>query len=139
MSVTRSHWPYYTPHTLWRCPTSASFLLRRDGWVALMASQGFDDAQPAGDVAAMPRLLSRQTVVVGISDGVVLPPAEQRVPRVQLQASLPAPTNELLAGVRWALLPVKRHAFVTACQGPLKQAPCQLGGSSVKSLQYAGV
>ena len=71
-----------------------------------MASQGFDSAQPAGDVASRPRLLSRQTVVVGISNGVDLPPAEQRVPRVQLQASLPPPADELLASVRWAVVPV---------------------------------
>ena len=76
-------------------------LWRRDGWVALMEAQGFGSAQPAGNVRARPRLLSRQTVVVGVSDGVILPPAEQRVPRVRLQASLPPPTNELLTSVRW--------------------------------------
>lgn len=84
-------------------------LLRRAGWVAVMASQGFASAQPAGDLVSRPRLLSRQTVVVGISDGVILPPAEQRAPRMQLQASLPPPTNELLASVRWALRPITRQ------------------------------
>lgn len=74
-----------------------------------MASQGFDSARPAGDVASRPRLLSRQTVVVGISDGVVLPPAEQRAPRVRLQASLPPPTQDLLASVRWAPVPTARR------------------------------
>ena len=74
-----------------------------------MASQGFGSAQPAGDVKSRPRLLSRQTVVVGISDGIVLPPAAERVPRVQLQASLPPPTQELLASVRCALVVTARH------------------------------
>jgi hypothetical protein len=93
-----------------------SILLRRDGWVALMASLGFDSALPAGDIASRPRLLSRQTVVVGISDGVVLPPAEERAPRVQLQASLPSPTQELLASVRWAFVPIARRDICDQCQ-----------------------
>jgi hypothetical protein len=79
-----------------------------------MAAQGFDSAQPAGNVKARPRLLSRQTVVVGISDGVVLPPADELVPRVQLQASLPAPTQELLACVRWGPRATKGHCRLSS-------------------------
>lgn len=72
----------------------------REGWTALMAEQGFVSAQPAGNVTSRPRLLSRQTVVVGISDGIVRPQAAALVPRVRLQTTLPSPTDQLLASFR---------------------------------------
>lgn len=72
----------------------------REGWVALMAEQGFAAAQLAGDLGNRPRLLSRQTVVVGASDGIILPTAAAAAPRVRLAATLPLPTEQLLFGFR---------------------------------------
>lgn len=68
--------------------------------MALMAEQGFVSAQPAGNLGGRPRLLSRQTVVVGASDGVVLPAAAAAVPRLRLAATLPVPTEQLLSSFR---------------------------------------
>ena len=69
--------------------------------MALMEEQGFTDSAPAGVLAGRPRLLGRQTVVVGASDGVVLPAAAAAVPRVRLAHSLPMPTDQLLSSFRW--------------------------------------
>ncbi len=46
-------------------------LISRAGWVALLEAQGFHSCVVAGSAAAAPPLLARQSVVVGVSDGVV--------------------------------------------------------------------
>lgn len=43
----------------------------RGDWKALLSSQGFGRVVAAGESTASPRLLSRQTVVAGLSDGAV--------------------------------------------------------------------
>lgn len=83
-----------------------------------MADQGFRSAQQAGDVSSRPRLLSRQTVVVGISDGVIRPSATALVPRVRLQTTLPPPTQQLLASFRWVAEPIPASAM--RCAGSVR-------------------
>ena len=50
---------------------AGSPLISRRSWVALMEAQGFHSVTVAGESAAPPPLLARQSVVVGVSDGVV--------------------------------------------------------------------
>ena len=46
-------------------------LISRAGWLALLEAQGFHSCVVAGSTAAAPPLLARQSVVVGVSDGIV--------------------------------------------------------------------
>jgi hypothetical protein len=50
---------------------AGSPLISRRSWVALLEAQGFHSVTVAGEAAAPPPLLARQSVVVGVSDGVV--------------------------------------------------------------------
>ncbi len=53
----------------WCVPGSP--LISRAGWVALLEAQGFHSCVVTGSAAAAPPLLARQSVVVGVSDGIV--------------------------------------------------------------------
>lgn len=45
--------------------------MARDRWRSLLESQGFESVVVAGEEAHAPPLLSRQSVVMGVSDGAV--------------------------------------------------------------------
>lgn len=51
--------------------TTGSPLISRDGWISLLEAQGFKSVVVAGESNDVPPLLTRQTVVLGLSDGVV--------------------------------------------------------------------
>ena len=51
--------------------TTGSPLISRDGWIRLLEAQGFKSVVVAGESNNVPTLLTRQTVVLGLSDGVV--------------------------------------------------------------------
>ena len=55
-----------------------------------MQSQGFPDVAVAGEAAGAPALLSRQSVVVGISDGAVVVDFPAPPPMLQKAAVRPA-------------------------------------------------
>ena len=55
-----------------------------------MQSQGFPDVAVAGEAAGAPPLLSRQSLVVGISDGAVMVVSPAPPPRLQKAAAKPA-------------------------------------------------
>lgn len=50
-------------------PDAGSPLLSREGWKRLLEEQGFEQPTAAGESLVAPPLLSRQSVVLGISDG----------------------------------------------------------------------
>jgi hypothetical protein len=73
--------------------------VRREGWKALMAQQGFTPAVILGQDTPAPHLLSRQSVVLGVSDGAILvqPPPTKAA---QLLATMPPLPAQLLGSFR---------------------------------------
>ena len=71
--------------------------LCRESWIALLMEQGFAPVVAAGQAAPPPRLLGRQVVVVGVSDGAIRGPAPTHLAR-RLQALRPQPTAGLVSG-----------------------------------------
>ena len=65
----------------------------------LLQEQGFTEVQVAGSALSPPALLSRQSVVMGISDGEVRAPPPAEVPR-QLQAAAPPLADGILEGFK---------------------------------------
>ncbi len=70
------------------CVSCALWCAVRDGWRALLGDLGFTDVAVAGEAAAHARLLSRQSVVLGVSDGVIAPQT-QRHQIARLQEMMP--------------------------------------------------
>ena len=62
-----------------------------------MQSQGFPDVAVAGEAASAPALLSRQSVVVGISDGATVVDSSAPPPTLQKAAVKPAATRAAAA------------------------------------------
>ena len=54
----------------WECASRGGYVARA-GWRSLLESQGFDSVAVAGEEVAVPPILERQSVVMGVSDGVV--------------------------------------------------------------------
>jgi len=78
----------------------------REGWKALLSSQGFDRVVAAGEGTASPRLLSRQTVVAGLSDGAVrVYQKEDALVRMQLSDAAPPLPPDFLHTI--ASMPVR--------------------------------
>jgi hypothetical protein len=50
---------------------AGSPILSRQGWRELLSQQGFSDVLVAGENRPAPTLLSRQSVIVGVSDGAI--------------------------------------------------------------------
>ena len=69
----------------------------RESWIALLAEQGFAPVVAAGQATTPPRLLGRQVVVAGVSDGAIRGPAPTHLAR-RLQALRPQPTAGLVSG-----------------------------------------
>ena len=69
----------------------------RASWIALLVEQGFAPVVAAGQATAPPRLLGRQVVVVGVSDGAIRGPAPTHLAR-RLQALRPPPAAGLVSG-----------------------------------------
>ncbi|KAK9803996.1 hypothetical protein WJX72_011444 [[Myrmecia] bisecta] len=74
-------------------------MLSRDGWRQLLQEQGFGEIVIAGQTTNAPPLLSRQTVIVGASDGRIL---ARRSPftKATLRATMPALPPQLLDAFR---------------------------------------
>lgn len=64
-------------------------MLSRQSWKALLIEQGFDDVQAAGESNAVPPLLSRQSVVLGVSNGSVLLVKTQKKADIKGRQSAP--------------------------------------------------
>ncbi len=71
----------------------------RESWRELLSAQGFTPVVAAGQAAAAPRLLSRQVVVMGVSDGVILGPPATHVLRTLQTRAAPVPAS-LLEGFK---------------------------------------
>ena len=65
----------------------------------MVSAQGVAPVVAAGQAAAAPRLLSRQVVVVGVSDGVILGPPAAHVLRTLQTRTAPVPAS-LLEGFK---------------------------------------
>ncbi len=77
-----------------------------------MADQGFSPVVLAGQAATAPRLLSRQVVVAGISDGVIQGPPPSHVLK-QLRATVAPPPDALLTS--YQSLPLRDSLPAGAC------------------------
>ena len=102
----------------------------RASWIALLAEQGFAPVVAAGQATAPPRLLGRQVVVVGVSDGAIRGPAPTHLAR-RLQALRPPPAAGLVSGFRALAL---RDSLPAGAWGT-KHRSCFLG----KGAQQWGV
>ena len=71
--------------------------LCRESWTTLLLEQGFAPVVAAGQAATPPRLLGRQVVVVGVSDGVVRGSPPTHLAR-RLHALRPQPAAGLISG-----------------------------------------
>ena len=71
----------------------------RESWTELLSAQGFTPVVAAGQAAAAPRLLSRQVVVMGVSDGVILGPPSSHMLRTLQTRAAPVPAS-LLEGFK---------------------------------------
>lgn len=97
------------------CPCAAgSPLLSRGAWAALLGEAGFVSVVVAGSECQVPPLLSQQSVIVGVSDGLVRVP---RKPPVSVAAAAyPTATGDRRAGAAAA-------ADITRAQQPLRVVP----------------
>ena len=87
---------------------AGSPIISRQGWRALLAEQGFTDVLVAGEGLPAPALLSRQSVVLGVSDGAIT-----------VARSQPPPAQK----------PEKAGVPVPATHGPISPAPWQQIGA----------
>jgi hypothetical protein len=84
-------WHTLTPPSC-SCP-AGSPLISRTSWQALLAAQGFQHVLVSGcDVPALP-LLARQSVVLGVSDGVIRRPDFAAVTAARARRPAAAPTH----------------------------------------------
>ena len=93
---------------------AGSPILSRDGWRALLAEQGFSNVLVAGQNAAAPALLSRQSVVIGVSDGAIRI-ARQKVKQAgarRTAAAKPSPAASHKMPVQASLAPPATAAVV---------------------------
>lgn len=89
----------------------------RELWRELMAEQGFGSAVIAGEASDARWLLSRQSVVVGVSDGSILVKPRPTLP-VSLPADLPQMHPQLLDSFRSLPLRNSLPQGVYSCTSP---------------------
>ena len=85
-------------------PTEASCKMCREGWMALLSEQGFENVVALGEADTAPALLQRQSVIAGLSNGEILvkPPPTQPA---QLRSTMPPLASDLLRS--FAAIPLR--------------------------------
>ncbi len=68
---------------------AGSPLISRNSWQDLLRAQGFDSVLVAGSAVAAPPLLGRQSVVLGVSDGIIRKP-DFEASAAKMKATAPA-------------------------------------------------
>ena len=99
------------------CCCAGSPIISRQGWKTLLAEQGFTDVLVAGESLPAPALLSRQSVVLGVSDGAIQVARKQPVQAQKREkGGLPVPAapgqNLLLAAPQQQLAAPSTAAII---------------------------
>jgi hypothetical protein len=105
----------------WRA--AGSPILSREGWKRLLQEQGFEHAIAVGESIEAPALLSRQSLVLGVSDGQIQVARKTKAQQGQQKTAAKAKAPE--RSMQQRLAPANRVAEV----GPLLRNVPKLQGS----------
>ena len=102
---------------------TGSPIISREGWQTLLAEQGFHDVLVAGESHDAPPLLTRQSVVLGVSDGAI------RIARAKPQSRQATPAAPK-AKAPAAALPVRAQSAPGGSVSVTSIVQVMCGGSS---------
>ena len=100
---------------------AGSPILSRQGWRALLAEQGFSSVLVAGENKPAPALLSRQSVIVGVSNGAI------RIARHKSKKAAPSSKAAAAAAVKPSLAASQTSRAPPATASVVQVWRCTLG------------